>query len=60
VDLDRLGALLRGEGLDEDQEVFAESRHWAVAGVLRLRPAALTTAYRHTTASDHPGAVHVG
>ncbi|CAG7642566.1 hypothetical protein [Actinacidiphila bryophytorum] len=60
VDLDRLGALLRGEGLDEDEQIFAESRHWAVAEALNLQPAALTTAYRHATMADYPGAVLVG
>lgn len=60
VDLDRLGALLRGEDLDEDEQVFAERRHWAVAKALNLKPAALTTAYRHATIADYPGAVLVG
>jgi hypothetical protein len=60
VDLDRLGALLRGEGLDEDEQVFAESRHWAVAQALNLQPAPLTEAYRHANVSDYPGAVLVG
>lgn len=60
VDLDRFGALLRGDGLDEDQQVFAESRHWAVAEALNLQPTALTTAYRHAMVSDYPGAVLVG
>jgi hypothetical protein len=60
VDLDRLGALLRGEDLDEDEQVFAESRHWAVAEALNLQPAALTAAYRHAKVSDYPGAVLVG
>lgn len=60
VDLDQLGALLRGEGPDEDEQVFAECRHWAVAELLNLQPAALTTAYRHAKVSDYPGAVLVG
>jgi hypothetical protein len=60
VDLDRLGALLRGEGLDKDEQMFAESRHWAVAQALNLQPAPLTEAYRHAKVSDYPGAVLVG
>ncbi|SHL20415.1 hypothetical protein [Actinacidiphila paucisporea] len=60
VDFDRLGALLRGEGLDEDERIFAECRHWAVVEVLNLQPAALTKAYRHAKVSDLPGAVLVG
>ncbi|WP_433890823.1 hypothetical protein [Streptomyces sp. CA-111067] len=57
VDLARLGALLRGENLTEDEQIFAEHRHWSVAESLNLRPSPLTTAYRHTKASDHPEAV---
>lgn len=60
VAIDRLGALLRGEGLDEDEQAFAESRHWAVAEALNLQPAPLTAAYRHAKVSDYPGAVLVG
>jgi hypothetical protein len=60
VDPGRLGALLRGEGLEEDQQVFAESRHWAIAEALNLQPAPLTSAYRHAKASDFSGAVLVG
>ena len=59
VDRDRLGALLRGEGLTEDEQIFAESRHWSIAEALNLQPAALTEAYRHAKVSDYPQALVV-
>lgn len=59
VDLDRLAALLRGENLTEDEQIFADHRHWSIAETLNLHPAPLTTAYRHTKPTDHPGAVRI-
>jgi hypothetical protein len=61
VDHDRLGALLRCEGLDdEDACMYAQGLHWAVSEALNLQPAALTEGYRHANVSDYPGAVLVG
>lgn len=59
VDRDRLGAQLRGDGLEQDEKLFAEERHWVIAETLNLQPAALTEAYRHANVSDFPGAVLV-
>lgn len=61
VDRDRLGALLRCEGLDdEDACMYGQGLHWAVSEALNLQPAALTEGYRHANVSDYPGAVLVG
>ncbi|MFC5911704.1 hypothetical protein, partial [Streptacidiphilus monticola] len=57
VNLERLGSLLSGEGLDDEQKLFAEERHWAIVEALNLQPAALTSAYRHANVSDYAGAV---
>jgi hypothetical protein len=58
VDLDRLGATLRGE-VGAGEPVFAEFQHGLIMKALNLDPAGLTTAFRWARPHDLPGAVRV-
>jgi hypothetical protein len=59
VDLDRLGACLRGEAGDDADHVFAERQHWLILEALNLDPRGLTVAFRHAGDADLPGAERV-
>lgn len=58
VDLERLGAALRGE-FEGRGPVFAEFQHRLILAAMNLDPRGLTTAYRWARAGDLPGAVHL-
>lgn len=58
VDLERLGAVLRGE-IGETGRLRAEGQHWTIAEVLNLDPRALTTAFRWARHEHLPEAVRV-
>jgi hypothetical protein len=57
VDLDRLGAALRGEF--DGNERFAEIQHNAILRAMNLDPRGLTAAFRSTRIDDLPGAVSI-
>jgi hypothetical protein len=61
VDLERLGACLRGEYAAGEKLVLAEEQHWAILEALNLDPRGLTVAFRHVDSGQiHlPGAVRV-
>jgi hypothetical protein len=58
VDLDRLGAAVRGE-VDGDGRSRAEDQHDAILSAMNLEPRGLTTAFRWSRFQDLPGAVRI-
>jgi hypothetical protein len=58
VDLDRLGAALRGE-IGGGKRLSAETQHGAILSAMNLDPRGLTTAFRWARIDTLPGAVRI-